>query len=654
LPDVGDFDSLGRMTALFARPGPLATPARFRRAIAAAMLAAAVAAAYQSYWPGSLVFDDFSTVADNESIRRLWPPAWLTPPAGAGVGGRPFANFTFALNHAISGTAPWSYLGTNLLLHGMTALVLYGVVRRTLLQPGFGTHPTAAAGALALVVAALWAVHPLASGTVGYISQRTELLMSCCFLLTLYAFIRSAETGSRGWAVAAVAVCGLGMAAKEVMGAAPILVLLYDRTFLAGSFRAAWRTRGRIHLALASTWLLLGGLALSSGLGERGVGFALGLGAGDYLLIEARAIWHYLRLAVWPQPLIFDYGRETAPALANALPALVGCVALVGAVLVAVWRRPALGFAGAWFLLILAPTSSVIPIVEQPVAENRMYLPLAAVLAALVVAAHRCIGRRTKVLVVTAGAMAVAAGVTTASRGQLFRSEVALWTETALRRPANARAHGNLGAALLRAGRLSEAVAALEMALHLQPVFADAQVNLGVAVARNGRRAEAMAHYESALRVNPEQVEARYNLASALVEAGRPAEAVAHFEAVVRRQPHRAAAHNNLSVALLQVGRADEAARAARAALQLEPVLADAHYNLGNALARLGETDLALAAFEAALRLQPRFPKAHNNLGVLHLRAGRSGEARAHFEAALRLDPDYPEARRNLEAIRGR
>ena len=96
---------------------------------------------------------------------------------------------------------------------------------------------------------------PLQTESVTYIIQRTEALVGLFYLLTLYCVIRGATSRrSMSWYAAAVAACLLGMATKEVMATAPVIVLLYDRTFLAGSFREAWRRRYGLYLALAATW----------------------------------------------------------------------------------------------------------------------------------------------------------------------------------------------------------------------------------------------------------------------------------------------------------------------------------------------------------------------------------------------------------------
>lgn len=608
--------------------------------------------AFANSFPGTLVLDDFSSVLENPSIRALWPPAWLSPPAEAGVAGRPFANLTYALNFALSADRPWSYHAGNFLLHLLSALTLFGLVRRTFASPALASSWSERATSIAALAAILWTTHPLTTAVVNYVSQRTEALMALAYLATLYAFARGAASGRRRWFVGAVLASALGMLSKEVMVTAPVVVLLYDRTFFAGSFAAACRLRGGWHLGLAATWALLALALATSPVADRGVGFGLGVGTREYMLTQSFAVAHYLQLAIWPRPLVFDYGWTFVTDPRAVLVPLFVCALLIGGTFVALRKRPVLGFAGAWFLIILAPTSSVVPIIQQPIAESRAYLPLAGVIVLAVAGLGWFTRRQPRWLPLAGGILALLLGAGTWVRNQAYASELTLWADTIAKRPDNARAHGNFAAAALRAGQVPEAIAAAREALRLQGNYPDAHVNLGQALQSQGETREALLHYRAALAAMPAHPVANYNLGVALAQAGDRAAAVAHFETALRHRPVFAAAHNNLGVVLLQLGRIDDAIAHSRAALAIAPGFADAHYNLGNALATAGRAEEAIAAYAAALRADPKLAKAANNTGVVLLRTGRVSEAATHFEAALRIDSGYAEARRNLERIR--
>jgi tetratricopeptide (TPR) repeat protein len=686
--------------------------------IAGAVLLVAALIAYANSFSVPLIFDDWVTILHNPNLRKVWP-IWsaFSPPEYSGVGGRPIANLSFVLNYAVTGESMAGFHAVNLAIHFLAGLTLFGIVRRTLVRiewPDRGAH---VATVLALAVAAFWTLHPVQTQSVTYVSQRTEVLMGCFYFLTLYCFIRATESGATWrWPVLTTAACLAGMATKEGMVTAPVMLFLYDYVFVAGSITVAWRQRWRVYLALVATWIVLP--LLMGGLRGRGVGFGLGMDAATYLLIECGAVMRYLGLALWPWPLVFDYGTDLGGVGAARMVSAVGIFGIALGTLWALWRRPAIGFLGAWFLITLAPTSSVVPIPLQPISENRVYVPLAAVVAGLVFWIATAIGRRDSRPVFTSAAFALVA--LTIARNRDYRSEVSIWADTVAKRPDSARAHNNLGHVLQAAGRLPEARAEHETALRLRPGYADAHLNLasvlgrlgmvdgalehshravqlepqnanahynlGVAYrekgnveaaiaafeatlrvrpefteARNnvailllqtGKPAAAIAHSEAALRTNPNSIDARYNLACGLSMVGRSAEAAPLFQEVARVRPTRPDVQLNLGITLQQLGRVTEASDAYQALLRLDPNHAVAHFNLGNILLTTGKTAEALNHYEAALRSNPNFSDAHANLGVALATLGRAPEAIAHLNTALQLNPNSVVARQALEKVR--
>ncbi|HEY5226971.1 MAG TPA: hypothetical protein VIJ19_00450, partial [Opitutaceae bacterium] len=241
---------------------------------AALLIAAAAAVAYLPSFAAPFVFDDVPAIGGNPTIRHI--ASALRPPADTTVSGRPVLNLSLALDYAAGGTAPWVYHATNLAIHILAALALLGIVRRTL---GPRALP------VAFSVALLWAVHPLNTESVTYVIQRGESLMGLLYLATLYFFIRACGSeGNRArlWYALSISSCFLGMGTKEVMASAPLIVLLYDRTFLSGSFASALRTRGKAYLGLAASWILLGYLVLATHGRTGTVGFGAGISPLDY------------------------------------------------------------------------------------------------------------------------------------------------------------------------------------------------------------------------------------------------------------------------------------------------------------------------------------------------------------------------------------
>ncbi len=596
--------------------------ARRAAAWAALVLALLGVLAFRNSLDVPFVLDDEPAITDNPYIRSLWPSGDQNYAIQSTERGRPVVRLSLALNYALGEfdaarlgplQRPAHALGVgrggldvrgyhlfNLALHVLSACVLWALVRRTLRRP----HPQLeryreSAGWLALAVAALWLVHPLQVDAVTYTIQRTELLMGLFYLLTLAAASRALDAPRPGpWIAAAVGACVLGMLSKEAMASAPLVVALYDRTFVFPSWRAAWRARARLYAGLASTWVLLA-LLVARGPRDESVGFDLGVAWWQYLATQAGMILHYLRLTFWPEPLCLDYGRVLADSAREIVP---GALVVGGLALATVWAlraRPLPGFLGAWFFLILAPSSSVLPIVTEVGAERRMHLPLVALLVPVVLLGQRlasALARRFELprrapdalLALAVGVLVLVLSVVTARRNEDFRSDLSIWQDTVAKRPGNAGARNNLGRALARLGRFEEAVAEFSAALVLPYCPPDALVNLG----------------------------------NVLTDLGRLEEAERHFEHVLRDDPGRAIAHEGLAAVRMRQERWNEAIAEYRTCLAAGHRSADIHSNLGKALYKAGDVPGAVAEMRAALALDPRHAVAARNLALVE---GRSG-----------------------------
>ena len=576
-------------------------------------------------------------IARNPTIRTLWPPSTpLSPPTACTVAGRPIANLSFAVNYALAPPdardvfAPvagrpddflrnvWGYHFLNLVVHLAAALALFGVVRRTLatdrLRPLFGDASTWLASAVALV----WVVHPLQTAAVTYVVQRVESLMGLFYLLTLYCAIRASEgVRARGWSVTAVAACALGMATKEVMITAPIIVWLWERTFLQRD-RRQWA----LLLALAATSVILVGLVAHE---HRDPSIDMGAGiAWQYLITQAGVIVHYVRLVVVPAPLVFLYTWPLAASLGAVAPQAVLLAALVLLTVVGAVRNHPLAFAGGWFFLILAPSSSVLPIVTEVAAEQRMYLPLAAVLAcaatAVFLAGRQCVSwlardprTRTRLALGATGALmvplVVALGIATRGRNRDYWTEAGLWQQTVSAQPDNQRARLAYGVALMSLRRFADAEGQLQMVADAAPADSLAQSRLGAAQAAQGKLDSAIAHFERAVTLRPDDVDAQRWLGQAYAARRSDALAVAHFD--------RALAVQRDDVGLL---------------VEMAGILADSR----DPAVRDGARAVRLAERAAGLTSRAD-PRVLDVLAVAQAASGRFSEAASTADEALKL-----------------
>lgn len=613
------------------------------------MLVGLATAAYLNSFQGQFLFDDQASLVDNAALQHF--ATALRPPADGGLtlAGRPLLALSFALNRAVSGTATWSYHALNLAIHLANGLLLAAVVRRTLRLPSLVPRWRDDAAAVAFFAAALWLLHPLQTESVTYIVQRAESLVTLCFLGAWWLFLRAVEDPARpGWRVAAVAICAAGMAAKEVMATAPLVFALYDRLFLSGSWREVWRRHGRLHLASAATWLLLAVLVWSTAGRGGTAGFGTKVSAFDYALTQFPAVAHYLRLFVWPHPLVLDYGTALVTDAARVLPAAVLVLGLVAVFIWATLRARAWGFAGLFFFLVLAPSSSVVPIATQTMAEHRTYLPLAGLCVLVAAAVVAWLRARAWLVLVP---LSLALGVATWARNADYASRVGMYEKIVAQRPANARAMALLANYQQAAGDLASAQHWLERSTALEPA-AESLNNLGNVLLARGDFAGARAQFERALTLRPGDATTLSNLGNVLLATGQIDEAIACFENALRARPDFVGALFNLANTFAQAGRLPEAAARYERLLQLAPEDVEARANYSAALAELGRADEALAQIRAAVRLRPEHAALRNASGVLLARYGRLAEALAEFEAAVRLAPDSVEFQANAARAR--
>ncbi len=485
----------------------------------------------------------------------------------------------------------WGYHFLNLAIHLAAALLLFGIARRTLLTPALRASFGDAASWLAFAIALLWVVHPLQTESVTYVVQRVESLAGLFYLLVVYSAIRMFESfrpeersgpivsrrkggnlrehtsedasarlktratvdGSRAttsqyrktrwsaaaWAVVACAACAAGMATKETMVTAPVIVWLWARVF---GDRVSVRARWALPGAMAATWLILVILVMHE---HRSPSISLDPDTvWHYLLTQAAVIVHYVRLVFVPSPLVFLYTWFIEQPVGAIVPQVLVIGLLVTLTVLGCVRRHPLGFAGAWFFVILAPSSSFLPIVTEVAAEHRMYLPLASVIACVVAGCYGLVRASVQRLVsdpvrqrrtrFVAGSTLVCAtvlllGTTTLARNRDYWSEEGLWRDTVTKQPDNYRAHIAYGAALMQARQTADAEAQFRAAVAIAPSDPNAQSRLGWALSAQGKTDEAVLHLERSLAVRPDDAATNRLAGEAYASRHQDALAVAHL-----------------------------------------------------------------------------------------------------------------------------
>lgn len=588
--------------------------------------------AYHNSFQGVFLLDDFY-IFENRNLHRLWPLSAVLLDTN-----RPLLNLSLAINYAIGRGHAQGYHLVNLFFHVLSGMALFGFLKEIFNSPLLQKRYARGASAAAFFISAIWLIHPLNTSSVTYIIQRAEVIMGCCYLMTLYFSVRYFATQRRGFAAAAILACSLGMMVKEVMITAPVMVFLTEKIFFRPPFK---EMHGKYFLAaLAFTWLIPVLIALNYHGQFETAGFALPhVTVADYARNQPQVILHYMKLAFWPSRLCLDYLWPVFPwgprLYLSSLA--IGCLLLLTAW--ALVRFPAWGYWGVWIFVLLSVTSSFVPL-QDLAFEHRMYLPLIGIIVLTVLAARKLFFEKNlyprRVLAGFLGLLIISLLTgQTIRRNQFYQSSIVIWKDTVQQRPQNYRAFNELGLALMNQGRWQEAEEALHKAMAIKPQYEKPVMNMGLLKARQKKFQEAKYFFERALQLIPGYAPAYFNLGVLNLEQRDYNEAVQNFETTIKRDSGFLGAYNNLGFIFLMQGRLEEAGEILNESAVLDPSQEDVYINLGLVNIKEGDWIEARRLFEKVLKQEPRNPVALANLFSIYSRLGQTEKA---AQCRLRLE----------------
>ena len=573
---------------------------------AAVALAVLVVVSYLPALQGDFVWDDVifaeePVLHSPGALRSIW----FSPTDIKNEGHYwPLVYSSFWLEHKLWGLHPAGYHAVNIFLHLLNCLLLWRLLRR-LAVPG------------ALLIAAVFAVHPLHVESVAWIIERKDVLSALFYLGAVLAWLRFAEVPRVGHYLLVALLLAAGLLSKSVVVTLPLALLLVQ-----------WWRGGRVtrpDLLRVAPLLVLGVAVAAADLAfyrGREV-LELSYTLAERMLIAGRALWFYAGKLVWPVELAVIYPRWEIDAGSLAGWAYVAAAAGLALALWLLRERVGRGpLAGAlYFALTLGPVLGFVDYGYMQfsfVADRFQYLAGIGVLAVLLGAAAHGVGKlqarepaaagwrgvRYGAWVVATAAVVLLGSLTWRQAG-IYRDQVTFFSHVVALNPRALDAHLNLGSALFEADSFAEGLAASRIAVAQRPESAGAHSNLGHALLYFGRFTEAEEHLRAALVPDPGNPDTHHDLAEALSGQGRYADAVASYRAVVVLDPHSTGAHQNLAEALRRQGRYAEAVASYRAVLEIDPRFALAHAGMGMALYQAQRYAEALAALEQALALDP-------------------------------------------------
>lgn len=619
-------------------------------------------AVYGDTLDAPFVFDDAANIVQNPAMREF---SFFANPAAFDridlnqlapiFKSRLFGYFTFAVDYHLHGLRVSGYHVVNIAIHALSSIMLYALMLVTLGAPALASLGDVTRRNLryaGLFGAMLFAVHPLETQAVTYISQRFASLASMLYIATIaaYAKARLYDGPDRRrrlmYRVVPVILCILAMKTKEIAFTIPVAVAVYERLF----FKGTARERILWLLPLALTLLVIP-LTIATMGGTYGETIRAMSRAGEttgiqYLLTQLRVIATYLRLVLLPVNQNVDYDFPLDHPALGVLGSAMLIAALIG---LGVWlyRRartePVLLIAAYgifWFFIALSVESSVV-VLKDVIFEHRMYLPSAGLFFfAGAVIAYGVERLELKFNTVAAGLLIVIAvyGVAAHQRNSVWRSGVALWSDAVSKSPGKARVHNNLADAYIKLNQADKAIGELKAAIELDSKYVLAMTNLANVLRGLGRNDEALGYYRQALAVQPDNYAALNELGSFYIKLRDYAKAEKAVRRALELNPLSASAHNNMGTLYIAAGLYDKAVDALGAALTINPEMPEAHYNLSACYMAQGRMDWAISELLRTIELKPDMVNAHVDLGLAYINTNQSLLAIATFKRALALE----------------
>ena len=654
------------------------------------------------YWPATgldfINFDDPGFVTENAHVQGglSWEGVKWAFQLNQGDYWHPLTWLSLMLDMSLFGQKAAGFHFTNVALHAANGVLLFLLLRML-------------TGALwrSLLVAALFAAHPLRVESVAWVTERKDVLSGCFGLLALICYacyaerrmqnaecrMQNAKSGSQQPAppltfhvsrftfhvslfyLLSLFFLACGLMSKAMLVTWPFVMLLLDYwplkrmqnaesgdppppsrfTFHASrpTFHVSRFTHHLLPLLYEKIpFFVLSGIScVVTYLTESGRQGAVGAGGSPALLRAENALVAYARYlgqTFWPVNLALPYVN---PGHWSWLEVGGSVLLMVGVWLAVLWlgrRRPYLLVGWCWFLGTMIPVVGLTKGWGTFMADRFTYVPSIGLLLLAVWGAYELIQGKA------------AGGVEREERGSvghaLARSTLHAprFTLILLWLAGGAAIVCCLALTRHQLGYWQDSETLFRHALLVTENNVVAHNNLGDLLEKKDRVDEAIRHYQEALRLEPDYADAHNNFGNALLKKGQVDEAIGHYQEALRLNPAGALAHYNFGAALVQKGQIDEAIRQYHEALRLEPEYADAHNNLGEALDQKGQLDEAIRQYREAIRFKPSHADAHNNLGAALYEKGQLDEAIRQYQAALRLKPGHAEAHNNLGLALGR
>jgi tetratricopeptide (TPR) repeat protein len=614
---------------------------------------------YLNTLQNQFVFDDIPLVLDNHFVKHIekFPSYFFS--SIAKIPYRPLRMITYAIDYQFTGLNPVGYHVSSIVFHVLTTLVLY-----------FTIFALTGKSRVAFFAACLFAVHPVHTDSVAYISGRRDILSTLFYLLGFYCFLKARQKDKSRLLILALAAYLFALASKEMAVTLPAICFLYDllenlpegESFFKRCSTALTQSISRYKLYYFSFLvpaILFTCYKVLLESPSNKVGY---YGGSLYIqiLTVGKILIYYIKLLFFPINLIADYSFNSFPLSTSFFEPttfLSFCTLcfLAALSIKLLNKNKTMVFALLWFFITLLPVCHIIPHHEL-LAEHYLYLPSFGffLLIALVLENTLTFSTWRRSILLVFVFVILLFATRTFYRNFDWKNSYTLWSKTVSTVPNCVRAINNLGIEYYKRKDYEQAKSMYQRALKIQPAYEKAYYNLGNVYRVEQDFASALAMYQKTAQLNPKNFLNHNNLGNAYAMQGLYEQAAKEYQLALKYKPRYAEAYNNLGNVYRSLGQPDRAIIHYQKAIQLNARYVDAYHNLASIHRELKQYDKAIQTLENLCRHNPFIPATINKLGVFYEQSAQYDRAVEMYKRALKLQPHFPEAQKNLNRVNGR
>ena len=551
------------------------------------LLVIIVIVAYGDAMDGPFVLDDSRVVERSLKLREI---SNFLDVRGV-FSARPLVNLSFAVDYQIAGLNVRIYHATNLLFHIFNTFLVFFLTRQIFslsLKTNLGDkNSLSARGIGAFLATGLFALHPIQSQAVIYISQRAAL-MACFFYLLSIIFYIKARQIKKGriniksvvYFFSCILFAAMAFLSKKNAASLPLMISMTELMFFT-DFNAKWGKKLTVIVLLTCLisicflWLagaLKGDLSSVIQRIDRLTRETTDVSRWHYLITQFTVILSYMRLIAFPNGLNIDHGY---PIKSNFFDGFTpyACLILITILILSIRyarKFKILSFGVFWFFIALSVESSILPI-RDAMFEHRVYLAFPGFCIIFGWLMTRILPQKPIAKIWISGIIFVICAIGVHARAQIWENELSLWHDATKKAPHHSRAWNNYGNALVANGNRQLAFYAFRQAIAINPINTDAYCNLGKLYAETGNLEKAEELLLKSIKRSPRFAEAHNNLAVLYMMQHKIEEGIEHFEKTIAFDPERPVAHFNLGKAYLLTGQYDKALKYLQQAIQMKP-----------------------------------------------------------------------------------